>query len=364
MSAGPGSWLRHVDLAGFTSFGVPARARFFASLQQEDELPTLLQEADDKDLPVLILGGGSNVLLTADFPGLVIQMALTGIVVRPDPLSAMHVLVTAAAGENWHALVEFCLQNHLVGLENLALIPGSTGAAPVQNIGAYGVELSDVLVSVRYFDRRTQQVHQLSADQCQLSYRDSIFKHSLKHHAIILSVCLRLSKGAAPVINYPALQQALLYSPQSTTQPTTQPPTAQPTPQQVFDAVCAIRRSKLPDPKVLGNAGSFFRNPLVTLAHCERLQREWPDLPSYKTDSELTRKLPAAWLIEKAGWKGYRAGDAGVHTQQALVLVNYGNATGMQLVDLARKIAASVRQRFDITLEPEVNILPASAWHA
>jgi UDP-N-acetylmuramate dehydrogenase len=162
---------------------------------------------------------------------------------------------------------------------------------------------------------------------------------------------LRLSKGAAPVLNYPALQQALSA-------------TVHPTPQQVFDAVCAIRRSKLPDPKVLGNAGSFFRNPQVTLAHCERLQREWPDLPSYKTDSELTRKLPAAWLIEKAGWKGYRTGDAGVHTQQALVLVNYGEATGMQLVDLARKIAASVQQRFDISLEPEVNILPASAWHA
>lgn len=363
MSAGPGSWLSHVDLAGFTSFGVPTRARFFASLQQEDELPTLLQEADDKDLPVLILGGGSNLLLTADFPGLVIQMALTGIVVRPDPLSAEHFLVTAAAGENWHALVEFCLRNQLVGLENLALIPGSTGAAPVQNIGAYGVELSDLLVSVRYFDRRTQQVHQITAEQCELSYRDSIFKHSLKHHAIILSVCLRLSKGAAPVLTYPALQQALLYSRRSATQSTSQL-TSQPTPQQVFDAVCAIRRSKLPDPKVLGNAGSFFRNPHVTLAHCERLQRVWPDLPSYRTDSALIRKLPAAWLIEKAGWKGYRTGDAGVHTQQALVLVNYGNATGVQLVDLAFKIVASVKQRFDITLEPEVNILPASVWQA
>ena len=359
MSAGPGSWLSHVDLAGFTSFGVQARARFFARLEQEDELPTLLQEADDKDLPLLILGGGSNVLLTADFPGLVIHMALTGIVVRPDPLSDEHFLVTAAAGENWHGLVEFCLRNQLVGLENLALIPGSTGAAPVQNIGAYGVELSDVLVSVRYFDRRTQQVHQITAEQCELSYRDSIFKHSLKHHAIILSVCLRLSKGAAPVINYPALQQALSDSLQSTTQSASQP-----TPQQVFDAVCSIRRSKLPDPQVLGNAGSFFRNPHVTLAHCERLQCEWPDLPSYKTDCELTRKLPAAWLIEKAGWKGYRTGDAGVHIQQALVLVNYGEATGMQLVDLARRIAASVQQRFDITLEPEVNILPASAWHS
>lgn len=351
MSTGPGSWLLNVELASLTSFGVPARARYFASLQQEDELPTLLQEADDKDLPVLMLGGGSNVLFAADFPGLVIQMALTGIVVRPDPLSAMHVLVTAAAGENWHALVEFCLQNQLVGLENLALIPGSTGAAPVQNIGAYGVELSDVLVSVRYFDRRTQQVHQLSAEQCQLSYRDSIFKHSLKDHAIILSVCMRLSKHAAPVISYPALQQALSSI-------------MQPTAQQVFDAVCAIRRSKLPDPQVLGNAGSFFRNPLVTLTHCEKLQQEWPDLPSYNTDSPQTRKLPAAWLIEKAGWKGYRTGDAGVHTHQALVLVNYGDATGGQLVDLARKIAGSVKQRFDIMLQPEVKIFPASAWQA
>ncbi|MDO9477248.1 MAG: UDP-N-acetylmuramate dehydrogenase [Pseudohongiella sp.] len=343
------NWLQNVALGPLTSFGVPARARYFTRLEQEDELPILLQEADHKDLPVLMLGGGSNMLFTEDFPGLVIQIALTGISVRPDPDAADKVLITAAAGENWHALVEFCLNNQLVGLENLALIPGSTGAAPVQNIGAYGVELSDVLENVRYFDRRTQQVQQLGVAECHLSYRDSIFKHELKDHAVILSVCLRLSKNARPHLSYPALQHALSGI-------------AHPGARDVFDAVCAIRRSKLPDPRVLGNAGSFFRNPLVSVSQWQALLLNWPDLPSYASDSPDMRKLPAAWLIEKAGWKGMRSGDAGVHTEQALVLVNHGQATGQQLLALAHQVARSVKALFNITLEPEVNILPAKAW--
>lgn len=355
MSEGPGrvlnsSWLQNEALGPLTSFGVPARARYFTRLEQEDELPILLAQADHNDLPVLILGGGSNMLFTNDFQGLVIQIALRGISVRAESGASDWVLVNAAAGENWHSLVEYCLNHDLPGLENLALIPGSTGAAPVQNIGAYGVELAEVLHSVRYFDRRNQQVHQISADDCQLSYRDSIFKHALKNHAVILSVCLRLSRHTRPRLSYPALQQALANNPQ-------------PGARDVFDAVCAIRRSKLPDPRVLGNAGSFFRNPLVTVAKWQSLQQTWPDLPAYDTDAPDMRKLPAAWLIEKAGWKGARAGDAGVHTQQALVLVNHGQATGQQILALAQQVARSVKERFDISLEPEVNILPASAWH-
>lgn len=344
-------WQSDVDLTGLCSFGVPARAHCFVAIEQEDELPAVLDQAAHQDLPVFILGGGSNILLTENYPGLVVKLDLKGISVRADSNSNDHVLLTAAAGENWHALVEYCLANSYSGIENLALIPGSVGAAPVQNIGAYGVELSDVLVSVRYFDLQFQQVVQLSAEQCQLAYRDSIFKNALKGKAIILSVCLRLSKKLQARIVYPALQQALR-------------DVADPGARDIFDAVCSVRRSKLPDPAVLGNAGSFFRNPVIERQHYEILLQQWPLLPSYATNNADKVKLPAAWLIEHAGWKGKRQGDAGVHTQQALVLVNYGQASGVQILQLAKAIARSVQQQFSVNLEPEVNILPASAWHA
>jgi UDP-N-acetylmuramate dehydrogenase len=347
---GTGLWQSDVDLRELCSFAVPARTRFFVALEQEDELPATLAEANDKDLPVLIMGGGSNMLLTGDYPGLVVKIDLRGISVRPDSNSADHVLLTAAAGENWHALVEYCLDHHFYGIENLALIPGSAGAAPVQNIGAYGVELSDVLVNVRYFDLRFQQVVQLSAQECQLAYRDSIFKQALKNKAVILSVCLRLSKTPQLKIGYPALQQALHDLPDITAR-------------DVFDAVCAVRRSRLPDPAVLGNAGSFFRNPIISLEQYQLLLQQWPQLPSYASDDNKV-KIPAAWLIERAGWKGKRQGDAGVHDQQALVLVNHGQATGLQIMQLAKAVARSVQEQFGISLEPEVNILPTSAWQS
>lgn len=341
-------WQQQVDLSALNSFHLPARARYFAVLEQEDELPTLLEQAADKDLPVLILGGGSNILLTRDFPGLVIQIALKGISLRADPDHDQHVLLTVAAGENWHDLVAFTLAQQCYGLENLALIPGSVGAAPVQNIGAYGVELSDVLVSVRYFDREQQRVIELAAADCALAYRDSLFKQSLKNKAVILSVSLRLSRTPALKLDYPALQQALK---------TRLDAGAAISPQDVFDAVCAVRRSKLPDPAVLGNAGSFFRNPVVSRSHFQRLQQRWPNLPAYATDDPQQLKLPAAFLIEQAGWKGKRQGDAGMHTQQALVLVNHGNASGQQLLALAQAVADSVEQLTGIRLEPEVNIV-------
>jgi UDP-N-acetylmuramate dehydrogenase len=346
-----GLWQSDVDLRGFCSFAVPARARYFVALEQEDELPAVLDKANDQDLPVLILGGGSNVLLTENYSGLVIKVDLKGISVRADSTSAGHVLLQAGAGENWHTLVEYCLENNFYGIENLALIPGSVGAAPVQNIGAYGVELSEVLVNVRYFDLQFQQVVQLSTQECELAYRDSIFKHALKHKAVILSVCLRLSKTQRLKVEYPALKQALGEHCDATAR-------------DVFNAVCAVRRSKLPDPAVLGNAGSFFRNPLISQRQYLDLQQQWPQIPAYATDTADRVKLPAAWLIERAGWKGQRHGDAGVHEQQALVLVNYGQATGMQILHLAKAIAGSVQQQFNICLEPEVNIFPASAWQS
>lgn len=341
------AWQADADLASLTTFAVPARAQWLCTIDQEDQLPVALQQADTRDLPVTVLGGGSNMLLLADVPGLVLHMQLRGIRQQADPTDANAVLVTVAAGENWHQLVQTCLQRGWYGLENLALIPGSVGAAPVQNIGAYGVELADLLVSVRYFDRQTVQVRQLDRDACEFAYRDSIFKQSLAQRAIILSITLRLSRAPRTVVSYPALLQYLGGS-------------ADRTPQQVFDAVCDIRRSKLPDPARLGNAGSFFRNPIVAAETYASLQSRWPDIPAFAT-ATTDVKVPAAWLIDRAGWKGVRRGAVGVHDKQALVLVNHGDGTGQQVLALAREIVASVEQTFGVRLQPEVCLVPAPA---
>ena len=342
------SWQTHKDLSELNSFHVAARARYFVELQQEEMLPGLLSAAEDKQLPVLILGGGSNILLCEDFPGLVIRIALKGITLTEDAANPDQVLLTAAAGENWHDLVRFSLEQQCYGLQNLALIPGSAGAAPVQNIGAYGVELSDVLVSVRYFDRQLHQVIDRPAHECALGYRDSIFKHALKNRAVILSVTLRLQRSATLKLDYPALQQVLKTKLEAG---------ANISAQDVFEAVCAVRRSKLPDPAVLGNAGSFFRNPVVSREHYQHLLQRWPNLPSYATADPDQVKVPAAFLIEQAGWKGKRQGDAGIHTQQALVLVNHGRASGKELLALAQAVADSVEQLSGVRLEAEVNLV-------
>lgn len=341
-------WQANINLDALNTFHVAARARYFAVLEQEDDLPALLAAADKKDLPVLILGGGSNILLQDDYPGLVIRIALKGIKIHQDTSDADSILLTVAAGEIWHDLVSFALAKGCYGLENLALIPGSVGAAPVQNIGAYGVELADVLVSVRYYDRAEQMIVELPAGDCKLGYRDSIFKHALKGRAVILSVTIKLSRTPEPKLDYPALQQVL-----KTKLDAGEDISAQ----DVFDAVCAVRRSKLPDPAVLGNAGSFFRNPVISREHYQRLLTRWPNLPAYSTADPDQVKLPAAFLIEQAGWKGKRQGDAGVHTQQALVLVNHGNATGSELLALAKAVADSVEEISGVRLEPEVNIV-------
>lgn len=341
------AWQAEAELSGLTTFGLPAKAQFLCAIRQEDELPVALDQAEHKDLPVTVLGGGSNILLHADVPGLVLHMQLQGIRHRPDPDDADHVLVTVAAGENWHALVQYCLEKGWYGLENLALIPGSVGAAPVQNIGAYGVELADVLVSVRYFDTEFVQVRELDNAECCFAYRDSIFKQKLKNKAVILSCTLRLNRVPRVVVSYPALLQHPGASKDMS-------------PQQVFDAVCEIRRSKLPDPALLGNAGSFFRNPVLSPDAFARLQQISPAVPFYATNSTDV-KVPAAWLIDQCGWKGVRRGAVGVHDQQALVLVNHGGGTGAQILALAREIVQSVEQKFSVRLEPEVCILPALA---
>jgi len=345
--------LENYDLKAHNSFGVSARARYFTAVQDVNELQQALAAAAQLDVPVLVLGGGSNLLFVQDFPGFVMHIAMRGI--QTSAIEESTITVTAAAGENWHHFVDYCLQQGYYGLENLALIPGSVGAAPVQNIGAYGVELKDYFVELTALLIDTGEIVRMNLRQCRFGYRDSIFKQELKNRAVVLSVSFRLS--TEPCINtaYGSLQTALAQH----TQPLT--------PVDVFSAVCAVRRSRLPDPAVLGNAGSFFKNPIISSRHYMLLLKKYPDLPSYSLSQQDRAengparpefiKVPAAWLIEKAGWKGRQAGAVGVHTEQALVLVNHGGASGQQVLDLAMSISESVATVFGIQLEAEVRVL-------
>jgi len=341
------------SLKAFNTFGVEARARRLVHVTDLDELLAALRLADRLGIPHMLLGGGSNVLFVDDYPGVVIHMASQGIEMDL-PRAHMHI----AAGENWHQTVETALSHHLYGLENLALIPGSVGAAPVQNIGAYGVELSQCLDYVDVLDIETSLVTRMSAEECRFAYRDSIFKQELKRRSIILAVGLQLSREARVETSYPSLSAHLGSRLAPVLADSAEMSSETPiTPEIVFEAVCEIRRSRLPDPQQLGNAGSFFKNPVLSFEQLKELQKDYPDAPYYE-HAENQVKVPAAWLIETDGWKGHRSGDAGVHTEQALVLVNHGGATGQQIIQLARLIAAGVRRRFNITLNPEVRIVP------
>lgn len=292
----------------------------------------------------MVLGGGSNILFTRDYPGTIICNRIGGI--EMQDASDNTVLVTAGAGMEWHKLVTECVRQGLGGIENLALIPGTCGAAPIQNIGAYGVELKDVFYCLRALDVRTHKIHTLHVEDCQFGYRDSIFKTDQKGRYIILNITLQLNKAPHKVkTEYGAIQDALA------DKGITQPGIAD-----VMEAVIHIRSTKLPDPKVTGNAGSFFKNPEIPEAQAQALKAQYPGLVSYPAAPGY-QKLAAGWLIEHCGWKGHRAGDAGVHPKQALVLVNYGNASGHDIVQLARKIQDSVESTFGIKLTPEVNIL-------
>jgi UDP-N-acetylmuramate dehydrogenase len=326
-----------VSLQAFNTFGLPARARHYLRVTTADQLAGLAP-----DTPRFVLGGGSNVLLTRDVEALVLHMAISGraIVGEEDG----KILVRAGAGENWHAFVDYTLAQGLGGLENLSLIPGTVGAAPIQNIGAYGLEIKDVFHSLTVFDFGSGAQRSLRAADCRFGYRDSVFKHPEGANLVVLDVTFALPRAWQPNLRYAELAQAIGAA--GIVHP------AQPTPRQVSDTVIAIRRRKLPDPAQIGNAGSFFKNPVVPGAQCRALLERFPALVHH-AQPDGSEKLAAGWLIDQCGWKGKSLGAAGVYPKQALVLVNNGAATGAEIVALARAIQQDVRERFGVELEPE-----------
>jgi UDP-N-acetylmuramate dehydrogenase len=336
---------RGVDLQPFNSFRLTAKADkvvFFEHLEQWEDIRKLYLEHSPK---VVVLGGGSNVLIKEDIPGLVIFNRLKGISIVSE--TEEEVILKVAAGENWHDLVMYTVARNWGGLENLALIPGSVGAAPMQNIGAYGVELKEVLKSVETLRWESGAYRIFSKEECHFAYRSSIFKTTAKGKYLITGIQIRLRKAPSKFeISYGALADTLEEMGVQTLSV-----------QAISEAVMHIRRSKLPDPKVLGNAGSFFKNPEIPEQQAFDLRRKYPDLPLYTLPDNMV-KIPAAWLIEQCGWKGLQVGQTGNHAQQALVIVNYGQATGMEILNHALRVQASVESKFGIALESEVNIIP------
>ncbi len=332
----------NVLLKAWNTFGLEAVARYYYAATTEAAAMAVMKEARAAGLPVLVLGGGSNLLFAADWEGLVLHMRTGGRWVVAE--TEDEVLIEAAAGENWHALVMWTVAQGWGGIENLALIPGTAGAAPIQNIGAYGVELKDVLDEVRVWIAG-KGVVPLKNEDCAFDYRDSIFKQMPRGDFLVLAIRLRLKKQAAPNLSYYALKQYF-----------EEKGIASPSVAEVAQAVIDIRRSKLPDPAQIGNAGSFFKNPVVERVLFERLRAQYPSMPFFEVN-ERQVKIPAAWLIEQCGWKGKRRGAVGVHERQALVLVHYGGGTGAELWQLAKDIQKDVAARFGICLQPEVNVL-------
>jgi UDP-N-acetylmuramate dehydrogenase len=334
----------NVDLRSLNTFGIRAKARYFVSVISQEQLSTLFHHDLFRNSKRLILGGGSNILFTSDFDGLVILNQLRGFATVRETDDT--VWLSVASGENWHNLVMHCVNHNYGGIENLSLIPGTVGAAPMQNIGAYGVELGEVIESVDAVDIHSGEKLTFPNKACLFGYRESIFKQELKEKIFISSITLRLSKKNHRLrLDYGAIQETLRAL-----------KITQPTLRDVSRAVIQIRSSKLPDPAVLGNAGSFFKNPSVPETHYQSLKFKYPKIPGYTTENQLI-KVPAGWLIEQCGWKGLQRGFVGVHQQQALVLVNTGNATGADVLQLAHDIQASVLEKFNITLVPEVNIV-------
>lgn len=330
-----------VSLKPFNTFGVEVKARWFVEANNDSDVRDALAWASEKNVQVLVVGGGSNLLLTGDIDGLVLRMASRGIRITHEDCGGA--IVEAEAGEPWHPFVQDMLARGLSGLENLTLIPGSVGAAPMQNIGAYGVEIKDVFHSLVALDRQTGELREFSLQDCAFGYRDSVFKHQVGRW-LILRVRFKLSFAATLHLDYGPVRQRLQ-----------EQGIEQPTPIHVSRAICAIRSEKLPDPAVLGNAGSFFKNPVVSAELAARIKQDHPGLVAYpQADGHV--KLAAGWLIEQAGWKGFREGDAGVHALQSLVLVNYGAATGLELLKLAQRIQADILERFGVSLEMEPNL--------
>ncbi|MDN3492879.1 UDP-N-acetylmuramate dehydrogenase [Winogradskyella bathintestinalis] len=331
----------NASLKSLNSFGIDAKAKTFYNVPSVDKLIDILKKYHGH--PLFILGGGSNMLLTKDIEALVLHINLKGIEVISETENT--VVVKAMAGENWHNFVLWCLKQNYGGLENLSLIPGNIGTAPIQNIGAYGVELKDIFVSCEAINIENQTTRTFIKEECNFGYRESIFKQDLKDQYIITSVNFKLTKTDHQLqTDYGVIKNELashgIYNPSI---------------HDISNAVIAIRQSKLPDPKEIGNSGSFFKNPIITAEEFKELKHNFPDAPSYKISEEYI-KVPAGWLIEKAGFKGKRFKDYGVHNKQALVLVNYGNATGKEIFELAQLIQKTVKWVFNITIDTEVNI--------
>lgn len=375
-----------VSLKTMHTFGMEVEARYFVEAKTHAEVLTLLNYRHMIHMPILFLGGGSNILFTRDYAGIVIRINSKGVVIKEE--SENYVLVTAEAGENWDDFVNHCVDQGWAGLENLSLIPGTVGAAPIQNIGAYGVEVKDLIDSVQVVEIESGKQKRFTSEECQFGYRDSIFKRALKGKVIILNVTFRLNKtgesngemvtgSRGDIIERPS-HLKLDYG--EIRAELERSGISEPAVSDVREAICSIRRRKLPDPAIVGNAGSFFKNPVIGNESLVSLQKLYPAIPFFTLQpvkgpvtADLPRyginlpadpsiipgsvKVPAAWLIEQCGWKGYRSGDAGVHPNQPLVLVNYGSATGAEVLGLANRIMDSVQQKFGIRLETEVNII-------
>lgn len=332
------------SLKPFNTFGIDATARYFTEAESFWDVQNILSSEQFRQVPKLFLGGGSNVLFTGNFDGLVVLIRIKGIKkVRED---ATHTWLRVGAGVNWHNFVLYTIDRNLGGIENLSLIPGTVGAAPMQNIGAYGVEIKDTFDSLEAIEMATGQIHTFTNAECRFGYRESVFKHELKGQYIITSVTFRLTRNPT-VFNtsYGDIERTLREM--SITETTLRA---------VSEAVIHIRQSKLPDPREIGNAGSFFKNPIIPQAQFNTLAKSYPDLPSYPAGEGFV-KIPAGWLIEQAGWKGVRVGNVGVHKRQALVLVNYGHGMGTELQQLAQNIQLSVQDKYGINLQTEVNFV-------
>jgi len=332
----------HKSLKDYNTFNIQATARYFSSIGSIEDLKLALQSNIHPD--IFILGGGSNMLLTKNIEALVLHINLKGIKIISEDKNS--VVLNVMAGENWHEFVQYCIKNDYGGVENLSLIPGNVGTAPIQNIGAYGVELKDVFLDCNTLSIADQSEKKFTKEECKFAYRNSIFKHQKKGKYIITNVTFKLTKNNhRTIIEYGSIKQELENS-----------NIHHPSIKDISEVIIKIRESKLPNPNEIGNSGSFFKNPTINNIEFEEFYKNFPTAPFYKL-SEFEYKIPAGWLIEKSGFKGQRDGDAGVHKNQALVLVNHGNASGKEILELAEKIQTKVKQDFGILIEPEVNIV-------
>lgn len=335
--------IENYPLLKLNTFGVDVKAKYFTSINTINELIEVTNTNVFKDLELLILGGGSNILFTKDFDGLVILNNIKGKEIIDQ--NQQSIFLKVGAGENWHELVMYCVDNGWGGIENLSLIPGNTGTAPMQNIGAYGVEIKETFIELEALEISSGKIIKFNNSDCEFGYRESVFKNKMKNQYIILNITLELKKNPVLNINYGDVK-AILES-QNIKNPAIK---------EVSNAIISIRQSKLPDPKKIGNSGSFFKNPIVSLNQLELIKKKYPNVVNYEIN-ENEFKIAAGWLIERAGWKGKKFNNYGIHEKQALVLVNYGLANGMEIFELSEKIILDIKDKFGITLEREVNII-------